>query len=76
MGLFVGFFFEEFKKKQKIWQRFVDIVAEVDCLISLSEYSLLGGKVRPKFVKEGFQIKGARHPCLTNIEFIPNDVRL
>jgi DNA mismatch repair ATPase MutS len=36
MGLFVGFFFEEFKKKQKIWQRFVDIIAEIDCLISLS----------------------------------------
>lgn len=50
MGLFIGFFFEEFKKKQRIWQRFVEILSEIDCLISLSEYSFLGGnKTRPKF---------------------------
>lgn len=49
MGLFIGFFFEEFKKKQRIWQRFVEIIAELDCLISLSEYSFLGQKVRPRF---------------------------
>lgn len=51
-------------------------MAEIDCLISLTEYSLLNKKVRPKFTEEGFKIKGARHPCLTNIEFIPNDVIL
>jgi DNA mismatch repair protein MSH6 len=76
MGLFIGFFFEEFKKKQNIWQKFIDILAEVDCLISLAEYSLLNKKVRPQFVEHGFSIKGARHPALTNIEFIPNNVNL
>lgn len=54
MGLFIGFFFEEFKKKQKIWQRYVEIIAEIDCLISLSEYSFLNKKVRPVFSKDHF----------------------
>lgn len=67
MGLFIGFFFEEFKKKQKIWQRFVEIVAELDCLISLTQYSCSGNKVRPIFSSGNFDIKNARHPCLTNI---------
>ena len=74
MGLFIGFFFEEFKKKQKIWQKYVEIIAEIDCLISLSEYSFLNKKVRPVFSKDHFQIRGARHPCLTMIDFIPNDI--
>ena len=47
MGHFIEFFFEEFKKKQKIWHRFVEVLAELDCLISLSEYSYLNNKVRP-----------------------------
>lgn len=74
MALFIGFFFEEFKKKQKVWQRFVEIIAEIDCLISLSEYSFLNQKVRPTFAPGTLSIKGARHPCLTMIDFIPNDI--
>ena len=39
MGLFVGYFFEEFRKNQRIWEKYISIIAEIDCLISLSYYS-------------------------------------
>lgn len=42
----------------------------------MAEYSFSGSKTRPEFVDDEFDIKGARHPCLTNIEFIPNDINL
>lgn len=74
MALFIGFFFEQFKNKQKIWQRFIEIIAEIDCLISLSEYSFTNEKVRPIFTPNILSIKGAKHPCLTMIDFIPNDI--
>ena len=74
MGLFIGFFIKELRKKQHIWQRFIEIVAEIDCLISLSEYSFFKEKVRPQFEEGTFEIRNAKHPCLLNIEFIPNDI--
>ena len=77
MCLFIVFFFEEFKKRQKIWQRYIDILAELDCLIALSEYSFLNAKTRPTFATSPtFYIKQARHPCLLHIDFIPNDIIL
>jgi len=47
MGLFVGYFFEEFRKNQKIWEKFLAVLAEIDCLISLSLYSHQIGGTRP-----------------------------
>lgn len=56
MGLFVGYFFEEFRKNQKIWEKFISVIAEIDCLISMSLYSFQSGGVRPQFVEEGFDM--------------------
>ncbi len=76
MGLFVGYFFEEFRKNQKVWERFIAIIAEVDCLISMSLYSFQSGGVRPEFVEEGFEIVEAKHPCLNAGDIIANDIDL
>ena len=49
MGLFVGFFFEEFRKKQRVWEKYIRVLAELDCLLSLSSYSFksIEAGVRP-----------------------------
>jgi DNA mismatch repair ATPase MutS len=47
MGLFVGYFFEEFRKNQKVWEKFLAVLAEIDCLVSLSLFSYQSGGVRP-----------------------------
>jgi DNA mismatch repair ATPase MutS len=54
MGLFVGFFFEEFRKKQKIWEKFIAVLAELDCFIGLSVYSYQSSGVRPQFIENKF----------------------
>ena len=56
MGLFVGYFFEEFRKNQKVWESYVEILAELDCLVSLSVYSMHSHGVRPNFIEKGFLI--------------------
>lgn len=76
MGLFVGYFFEEFRKNQKIWEKYVEILAEIDCLISLSTYSMQSQGVRPEFVEQGFQIEEAKHPCLNTADVIANSIDL
>jgi DNA mismatch repair protein MSH6 len=76
MGLFVGYFFEEFRKNQKIWEKFISIIAEIDCLISISLYSFQIGGVRPEFINEGFDIVEAKHPCLNAGDIIANDINL
>ena len=76
MGLFVGYFFEEFRKNQKTWEKFIAIIAEIDCLISISLYSMQIGGVRPQFVEEGFDIIEAKHPCLNAGDIIANDINL
>jgi DNA mismatch repair protein MSH6 len=76
MGLFVGYFFEEFRKNQRVWEKFLAVLAEVDCLISLSIFSYQSGGVRPEFVIKGFNIAQAKHPCLNAGDVIANDVEL
>lgn len=76
MGLFVGYFFEEFRKNQKVWEQFISTIAEIDCLISLSIYSYESGGVRPQFVEKGFDIAEAKHPCLNSGDVIANDINL
>lgn len=76
MGLFVGYFFEEFRKNQKVWEKFIAIIAQVDCLISVSLFSFQSGGVRPIFTEEGFDIKEAKHPCLNASDIIANDINL
>lgn len=76
MGLFVGYFFEEFRKNQRMWEQFISILGEIDCLISLSIYSHEIGGVKPEFVDEGFDIVEAKHPCLNASDIIANDINL
>jgi DNA mismatch repair protein MSH6 len=76
MGLFVGYFFEEFRKNQKIWEKFISVIAEIDCLISISLYSFQSGGVRPQFVEEGFDMVEAKHPCLNAADIIANNINL
>lgn len=76
MGLFVGYFFEQFRKNQKTWERFIAIIAEIDCLVSISIYSFQSGGVRPSFVEEGFDLVEAKHPCLQAGDVIANDINL
>lgn len=76
MGQFVGFFFDEFRKKQIIWEKYIAVLTEIDCLISLSVYSYQSGGVRPKFRNETFRIKAAKHPCLASNDLIPNNIVL
>ena len=72
---FVNFFCLEFSKKKNIWERFVRVLAELDCLFSLSIVSYQWNGVRPTFDNEsGMDIKGAQHPCLSSSLFIPNDI--
>jgi DNA mismatch repair protein MSH6 len=76
MGLFVGYFFEEFRKNQKIWEKYISVVGEIDCLVALSIISQQMGGVRPEFVEKGFDIKQAKHPCLNAGDVIANDINL
>ena len=57
MGLFVGYFFEEFRKKQSSWEKYVAVLAEVDCLIAISTYSLQSQGTRPIFSEQSFDIQ-------------------
>ena len=56
MGLFVGYFFEEFRKNQSVWEKYVQVLSEIDCLIAISTYSIQSQGVRPTFVENGFNI--------------------
>lgn len=42
--------------------------------MSLEQYSFFHEKVRPKFEEGCFEIRNGKHPCLLNIEFVPNDI--
>lgn len=76
MSLFVGYFFEEFRKNQKIWEEYVRVLAEIDCLAAISIFSMQVQGVRPQFVENGFHIQEAKHPCLKTTDVIPNDIDL
>ena len=53
------------------------VLAELDCLISISLVSYQWEGTRPTFDNQnGMQIIEARHPCLKNSSFIPNDIIL
>jgi DNA mismatch repair protein MSH6 len=75
-------FFARFDENYDTWLAAVKIVAQLDCLISLSKASsALGGpSCRPVFVKNKrsvIEFEDLRHPCVLNVtDFIPNDIRL
>lgn len=74
---YTTFFFEEFRKKSRIWEQYVRVLAELDCLISNSLVSDMWESCRPKFNNEGrLDIVQGRHPCLTHLIFVPNDIHI
>lgn len=77
-----GRFFIRFDKDYSTWLAAVQIIAQLDCLISLAKASSALGEpsCRPEFVdgRTVVEFEELRHPCmLPNVtDFIPNDVKL
>lgn len=78
-----GRFHARFDEDYAVWLAAVKIIAQLDCLISLTKASASLGEpsCRPKFVeseRSKLEFEELRHPCmLTNVaDFIPNDIRL
>ena len=75
-------FFTRFDKDYSTWLAAVQIIAQLDCLISLAKASAALGEpsCRPEFVdgRTVVEFEDLRHPCmLPNVtDFIPNDVKL
>mgnify|MGYP001009312251 CR=1 FL=1 len=80
---FVASIFEQFRRYASVWDRFVSVIAQLDCLAALSLASAEKGKMtRPVLYPLGtqpfFYAKGLRHPCLSKkgSSFVPNDIVL
>ena len=78
-----GRFFERFDEEYATWLAAVQIIAQLDCLISLAKASSTLGEpsCRPEFVESErtiIEFEDLRHPCMlsTVTDFIPNDVKL
>lgn len=74
MGIFVSFFFEQFKAKQHVWERYINILAEVDCYCGMAQYSRQRKTARPRFVSQGYEVLEAVHPALYSVDFVANDI--
>lgn len=70
----------EFTKHTASWRTLVDSLAQIDCLLNLSEFAkhLEAPKCRPVIITEGdtslLFAKSLRHPCFEASEFIANDI--
>ncbi|EAR96989.1 MutS domain III protein (macronuclear) [Tetrahymena thermophila SB210] len=84
---FCRFIFKEFYESYKTWDTLINILAELDCLISLSRVSFLladGVMSRPELYPASekyvpfIELTSGRHPCLASmgVNFIPNDIYL
>ncbi|CAI2182652.1 11047_t:CDS:10 [Funneliformis geosporum] len=79
-----GRFYEKFDVHYQEWLSAIKIIAEIDCLLSLSTSSMALGEpsCRPQFVQDGpnvLEFEELRHPCvITGVatDFIPNDTSL
>lgn len=78
-----GRFFERFDEEYATWLAAVQIIAQLDCLISLAKASSTMGEpsCRPEFIDSDrtvIEFEDLRHPCMlsTVTDFIPNDVEL
>jgi DNA mismatch repair protein MSH6 len=76
-------FYAKFDENYATWQKAVDIVSQLDCLISLAKASSSLGSpsCRPEFVDDErttVRFEELRHPCMvtTVSDFIPNDIKL
>lgn len=76
--------YAKFDENYKDWLKAVKIIAEIDCLGSLSKSSSALGSpaCRPEFVESEqsvLELEGLRHPCVIPgiaADFIPNDTVL
>ncbi|KAG0243739.1 DNA mismatch repair protein msh6 [Mortierella sp. GBA43] len=76
--------YSKFDENYKDWLKAVKVIAEIDCLGSLSKSSSALGfpSCRPEFVqseKSVLELKSLRHPCVIpgiSSDFIPNDTVL
>ena len=77
--------FNRFCSHRHLWRRVVNLLAGLDCLISLHDYScngIIGDSCFPEILennKEGeevVEIRNGKHPLLLSGDFIPNDVVL
>ncbi|KAG0289330.1 DNA mismatch repair protein msh6 [Linnemannia gamsii] len=79
-----GRLYAKFDENYKDWLKAVKIIAELDCLCSLSKSSSALGSpsCRPEFVESErsvLELEGLRHPCVIPgiaSDFIPNDTML
>jgi DNA mismatch repair protein MSH6 len=76
-------FFSKFDVDYSTWLQAIEVVAQLDCLISLSKASAALGEpsCRPQFVDQErsvVEFEELRHPCMTTTvdDFIPNDIKL
>lgn len=84
LNLFVCFLFSHFHRHYPVWDRFIDGIAQLDCLISLSKTSFVadGAMCRPQLSPPNerafMDIRDSRHPCLsiTKSNFVSNDILL
>ncbi|BGP39629.1 DNA mismatch repair protein msh6 [Rhodotorula kratochvilovae] len=73
----------EFDKHYSTWMAVINVVSQLDCLLSLSKSSAALGEpcVRPEIVESDtaiIEFEELRHPCVfsPSTDFIPNDVAL
>lgn len=76
-------FCKKFDVDYETWMRAINIIAQLDCLVSLAKASSSLGEpsCRPVFVDEErsiIEFEELRHPCMTTAvnDFIPNDIKL
>ncbi|RFU76982.1 dna mismatch repair msh6 [Trichoderma arundinaceum] len=76
-------FCKKFDVDYETWLRAIQIIAQLDCLVSLAKASASLGEpsCRPRFVEEErsvMEFEELRHPCMINTvdDFIPNDIKL
>lgn len=71
-----------FSQDYPLWKEAVDIVAQIDCLLSLSKASSnIQPAVRPEIIESStafVEFENLRHPCVfsASSDFIANDVKL
>lgn len=77
---------EAFMSHSDDWMNIIKIIAVLDCLISLARYAneikATGTICKPNILELSdddssvIRFKGGKHPCLTDIDFIANDLNL
>ncbi|TQS32897.1 hypothetical protein Golomagni_06774, partial [Golovinomyces magnicellulatus] len=76
-------FCKKFDVDYETWIRAINIISQLDCLVSIAKASASLGEpsCRPQFVDEERSVLDfdeLRHPCMINTvdDFIPNDIKL